>query len=125
MLKLLNPASLEVKEDQNNSVITRLDCYANSFLFSGDNSSAVEYALLKTNFDLSAQILKASHHGSKTANSEVFLRAVSPVTYVISAGFGNRFGHPAPEVVERAEAEGLNIFRTDKQGTIRISGFIQ
>jgi len=122
---LLNPKSLNVPDDQNNSLIAKLNCAKNTFLFSGDNSFIVERALLKSGFDLKATVLKASHHGSKSASSEAFLRAVSPSTFVISDGLNNKFNHPSPEIVERAKTLGLKIFRTDKQGTIRIFGDIR
>jgi competence protein ComEC len=39
---------------------------------------------------------------------------------VISCGRGNRFGHPAPEVLGRLEAAGATVFRTDRDGQITI-----
>lgn len=121
-LNILNPESLKIPDDQNNSLVTKLDCDKNSFLFAGDNSLIVERYLLKSNFNLKADVLKASHHGSKTANSEVFLKAVNPTDFVISDGINNKFNLPSPEIVERAQGLGLKIFRTDQQGTIRIFG---
>lgn len=117
---LLNPNILKIKPDQNNSIIARFECEQRVFLFLGDNSSIVEQTLINQNFNLRAETLKASHHGSKTANSEAFLSAVKPLNFIISAGIDNRFNHPSPEIIERAESLGLRIFRTDKQGTIKI-----
>jgi len=121
-LHLLNPESLGIKEDDNNSIVTKLNCGQLSAIFSGDNNLAVEAALLKTKYDWSASILKASHHGSKTANSEVFLRAVKPGLLTISVGADNRFGHPNQEVLERVKNLQIHIKRTDKIGTIRVFG---
>ncbi len=119
-INLFNPNILKIKPDQNNSIVVKLECNKNKFLFSGDNSAIVEKALIDYGFDLRAKVLKASHHGSKTANSEAFLTAVKPVDFIISAGINNRFNHPSPEILERALVFGLKIFRTDKQGTIKI-----
>ena len=121
-LNILNPESLKIPDDQNNSLVAKLECKGNKFLFSGDNSLIVERALLNSNFNLKADVLKASHHGSNSANSEVFLKAVAPIDFVISDGLNNKFKHPSPIILERASAQGINIFRTDKQGTIRIFG---
>lgn len=121
-LHLLNSESLKIKKDDNNSIATKLDCDLMTALFSGDNNSTVETALLKTKYDWSAGVFKASHHGSKTANSEVFLRAVKPSVFVVSVGVDNRFGHPNSEVLERAERLKIDIKRTDKMGTIRVFG---
>ena len=119
---LLNPESLGIKKDDNNSIVVKLNCNRLVALFSGDNSSAVETALLKTKTDWSANILKASHHGSKTANSEAFLRAIGPRLFVISVGVDNRFGHPDSEILKRAESLKISIKRTDKMGTIKVFG---
>lgn len=121
-LNLLNPNIFKIKDDQNNSIIIKLECHKNKFLFSGDNSFIVERALLNSNFDLKANVLKASHHGSNSANSEVFLKTVSPIDFIISDGLNNKFNHPSPAILERAESLDLKIFRTDQQGTIRIFG---
>lgn len=119
-LSLLNPLTLGVKTDANNSLVAKLACAGERFLFSGDNSSAVEKALLKTGQDWRAEVLKASHHGSSSANSEIFLAAVRPAALVISVGAANRFGHPNPIVLERAADLGLSVRRTDTDGSVRI-----
>lgn len=121
-LHLLNPGSLKVKKDDNNSIVARLDCDSVTALFSGDNNSTVEAALLKTKYDWSAKILKASHHGSKTANSEPFLRMINPSVIVIPVGVDNRFGHPNQEVLKRMKALKMDIKRTDETGTVKIFG---
>jgi competence protein ComEC len=122
LLKILNPLVLGVKEDNNNSLITKIDCSPLSALFTGDSNYKVEEALLKTGQVWSAKILKASHHGSKTANSELFLRSVNPDILVISVGASNRFGHPSAEILERVRQLGIKIKRTDFEGTIEIYG---
>lgn len=119
-LKIINPEILEIKEDPNNSLVSRVSCRGLSALFTGDNSVVVEEALLSTSEDWSAQIFKAAHHGSKTANSEAFLLAVHPQLFIISAGLLNRFGHPHLEVISRVLEQGIKIKRTDKEGTIKI-----
>lgn len=119
-LKVINPETLEIKEDPNNSLIARINCPGLSALFTGDNNSSVEEELLKTSEDWSAQIFKAAHHGSKTANSEAFLSVVNPQLFIISVGLLNSFGHPHLEVISRVLEQGIKIKRTDKEGTIKI-----
>lgn len=121
-LFLLNPAALSVSEDDNNSIVVKLDCDGLRAIFSGDNSLAVEKALLATGYDWSAEIMKASHHGSKTSNGEAFLRAVKPKIFVISAGTNNRFNHPHEEVLDRVKSLNIDIKRTDIEGTIKVFG---
>lgn len=63
-------------------------------------------------------VLKVAHHGSAYSTSEEFLRQISPYYAVISCGAGNRYGHPHGETIERLEATGSKILRTDELGAI-------
>jgi competence protein ComEC len=65
-------------------------------------------------------VLKVPHHGSATSSSPALLAAVAPRVAVISAGAENRFGFPAPVVVERLRAAGAAIWRTDRDGAVRV-----
>lgn len=121
-LNLLNPEFLGIPKDENNSLCARLDCAGQTFLFTGDNSYKAEKAVIASGWDLAASILKAAHHGSNSANSEVFLRAVNPQLLIISVGADNKFGHPSPQVLERAADLGIDIKRTDESETVRILG---
>ncbi|MBR0102157.1 MAG: DNA internalization-related competence protein ComEC/Rec2, partial [Selenomonadaceae bacterium] len=69
--------------------------------------------------DVSSTVLKVGHHGSNTSSSEDFLRAVKPKCAVISVGYGNNFGHPRAEVLERLESLPTKIYRTDRDGLIK------
>jgi competence protein ComEC len=64
------------------------------------------------------RVLKVAHHGSRTSSSERFLDAFRPQVALVSAGRGNPFGHPAPEVLARLTRAGAEIFRTDRDGAI-------
>ena len=63
-------------------------------------------------------ILIAGHHGSKNATCEELLQAVRPKLVCISAGWDNPYGHPAPELLQRLEAFGCQVYRTDLHGDI-------
>ena len=90
----------------------------NRFLFTGDAGELAEQDILANGIDISADVYKASHHGSNTASSEAFIQAVSPEYAVISVGEGNQYGHPHAEVLNRFREAGIKVFRTDEQGTI-------
>ncbi len=90
----------------------------NRFLFTGDAEEASEADMLKNGIELKADVFKAAHHGSRTANTEDFLNAVEPDYVVISCGQDNSYGHPHAEVMNRLRAMGASAFRTDEQGTI-------
>lgn len=89
-------------------------------LFTGDIEKSAESALLNVKEDLDADILKIAHHGSKTSSSTGFLLAVGPRIAVISSGKENRYGHPHVEVLNRLQKLGIQIRRTDTEGTIMI-----
>ncbi len=54
-------------------------------------------------------MLVVPHHGSRTSSSPEFLDAVRPAVAVFQAGYRNRFGHPAPDVVERYRMRGIAV----------------
>lgn len=106
----------------NNSVVTRLVMGQVSFLLSGDIEEAAEEMLVESGQELTSTVLKVPHHGSSTSSSAAFLSAVNPELVVISVGAENKFGHPAPQVLERLEesvGEG-RILCTDEHGTIEV-----
>jgi competence protein ComEC len=108
----------------NHSIIARLVHGGNSFLFTGDVERAGELCLLYREVDLSADVLKVSHHGSRTSSQRAFLEAVNtgnadtPTYAVISVGSPNRHNHPTDEVLNRLEVLGFDILRTDTHGNI-------
>jgi competence protein ComEC len=56
------------------------------------------------------------HHGSKTSSGDAFLQAVQPRWALVQAGYRNRFGHPAPAVLERYARHGIAVVRSDACG---------
>ena len=65
---------------------------------------------------LTIDVLKAGHHGSKTSTSEMFINQIKPRVALLSAGENNRYGHPHKEVLERLKSTA--VYRTDKHGAI-------
>lgn len=100
------------------SIAIRLTFGENSFLLTGDAEEEAEQDMLSSGLVLQSDVYKASHHGASTANTEVFLTTVNPSYAVISCGEGNTYGHPRAEVLNRLRGMGVNVFRTDEQGTI-------
>ena len=94
----------------------------NRFLFTGDCEAEAEADLIASGADLSADVYLAGHHGSDTASSQAFMDAVSPSYAVISCGEGNSYGHPHAEVLNRFRSMGIQVFRTDEQGSVMEPG---
>jgi beta-lactamase superfamily II metal-dependent hydrolase len=104
-------------DDSNeNSVVTMVDYNEIEVLLMGDLDSSVEASNLTKFGDV--DILKAGHHGSRTASSTAFLNMVKPETIIISAGLNNQYGHPHQEAIARMLAVGSALFGTYQSGTI-------
>lgn len=108
-----------VGKDNEISNVYRVRYGAVSFLITGDLVKEIEAQILREGIDVSSTVLKVAHHGSKTSSSEEFLRAVNPKCAVICVGYGNNFGHPRAEVLERLENLPTKIYRTDRDGLIK------
>jgi competence protein ComEC len=88
-----------------------------AFLLAGDIERAAESGFVAP----PAAVLKVPHHGSRTSSTPAFVQAVAPRLALVSAGFRNRNGHPHPEVVERYRRAGIELLRTDLDGTIEVA----
>lgn len=124
--EILHPRSLAQKagpspasESQNNSsLVIRFVYGEDSFLFAGDIERQGEYAILGQNLELTSDILKVAHHGSKTSSSELFIEKVDPKLAVISSGRSNPYGHPHEAILQRFRKYGIEVKRTDEKGDI-------
>lgn len=101
------------------SLVLRLAHGDVSILFAGDIEARGETVLVARGMPTST-VLKVPHHGSATSSSAGFLRAVGPRIAVVSAGHENRFGFPAPAVLERLGEQGAQVWRTDRDGAVRV-----
>ncbi|MBI9072822.1 MAG: DNA internalization-related competence protein ComEC/Rec2 [Melioribacteraceae bacterium] len=106
----------------NKSGIIKLVHGKNSFLFIGDAEAEMEGLLCESYGKfLKCNVLKVSHHGSKTGSTEEFINFTNPEIGIISAGIGNKFGHPAKVVLDRLKKNKIKISRTDLNGAVVIS----
>lgn len=86
-------------------------------LLAGDVERAQEALLVaRAAPALRADLLLVPHHGSRTSSSEAFLAAVAPAAALVQAGYRNRFGHPAPDVVARYRLRGIALFASPRCG---------
>ena len=114
---ILGPAK-EYADSNNASIALMVQNGNNRFLFTGDCEAEAEADLIASGADLSADVYLTGHHGSDTASSQAFMDAVSPTYAVISCGEGNSYGHPHAEVLNRFRSMGIQVFRTDEQGSV-------
>jgi competence protein ComEC len=104
-------------ESNDGSMFVKVGHGTESAVLTGDAPMQVESSVSEQG-DWRASILKAGHHGSRTATGSTWLNAVGPKWVIISCGKNNRYGHPNAETVERIQHFGSSILRTDRLGDI-------
>ena len=118
-IQVLSPddAWMDVPVDVNDHGVVVLVTYGTTrILFQADAGVPVETRLAGTVGHV--DLLKVGHHGSRSASSDAWLAELAPPVAVISVGARNRYGHPAPEVLDRLARRGIKVLRTDQRGTI-------
>lgn len=109
----------EYKDNNDDSVIVKVNYGKTDFLFTGDASKDVEEYLLKNNVDVKCDVLKVAHHGSSTSTTEHFLQAVNPAIAVVPVG-ENINNLPNVEVIKRLKNFGLELYRSDYHGDVTL-----
>jgi beta-lactamase superfamily II metal-dependent hydrolase len=108
----------------NVSIVFEMQYGERRFLLGGDIEQQIDPQLLANALPEDGRpfdVLKVAHHGSGTATTNQFLDRVKPGIAIISAGWGNPYGHPSPDTVARLKATGAEVFRTDLDGSVSIT----
>jgi competence protein ComEC len=123
--EILNPSSSESFQGNiqgnNASCVLKVSNAQGSVLLTGDIERAVESRLIRSSQSmekLSATVLIAPHHGSKTSSSTLFIDAVSPKYVVFPVGYRNRFGFPKQDIISRYESRQVKMLNTARDGAL-------
>ena len=109
-------------EDLNNySAVLKIDYGAKSFLLMGDAEKESEEQILSSGLNIKADVLKLGHHGSTSSSGEDFIKAVAPSWAVIMCAPNNDYGHPHRETLQVLGKYGVELLRTDEDGTLIIT----
>jgi competence protein ComEC len=122
-IQVLAPLPDYVPEDtpkNNDSLVLRIRYGQRAFLLTGDVERPIEQWMLAENEIEPTDVLKVAHHGSKTSSTEEFLSALHPMFAVISVGYGNSYGHPNHDVLDRLAQHGAVVMRTDEDGLVSV-----
>jgi len=111
------PNDLEKASENDRSLIIKLVFEGDRYLLTGDIERERERSFIEKH-QPDVNILKAAHHGSLTSSTEVFLDHFDFEDVLIPAHRRNRFDFPNPSIIERYEARGYALHRTDLEGTI-------
>lgn len=127
LVEILNPAATTASEafaatlsDNEESVVVRVSFGNFVTLLMGDAGIPAEGQLINERLLTPTTVLKAGHHGSRSSTGAELLAATRPAVAFISCGAGNRFGHPAKDVLHRLARAGTRVLRTDTDGAICI-----
>ena len=107
-------------DSNNSSIVVMLEYGSFKFLFTGDVGSEVESQLVSNGTDLSCDVLKVGHHGSKYSSTAAFLSATGAKYGVICVG-SNSYGHPTADALNRLSSAGISVYRTDTNGNVVFS----
>ena len=109
----------EIAANNDMSLVVRIVYKDVAFLFTGDIEAAAEQRLLLDSMvELSADVLKVAHHGSRGSSTYDFLEKVNPTYAIISCGKNNTYKHPSAETLKAIKDMDIELFRTDLQGDI-------
>lgn len=120
--EIIAPNNKSYESTNNYSSVIKLVYKNNKFLFLGDAEELSENEILNTKYDISSDVIKIGHHGSKTSTSTSFLNKVKPKIAIISCGKNNDYNHPNTEIINRLKKVFCKIYRTDVHGDIILIG---
>lgn len=119
---VLHPTPDAVGLGNDGSCVLRVATRAGNVLLTGDIERAAEEAVLAAPaVSPRAEIIVAPHHGSHSSSQDFFVQAVHARYAVFTAGYLNRYHHPAPEVVLRYVRDGADPLRSDFDGAVRFN----
>jgi len=118
VLEVLWPKFLEGDTNER-SVVTRLSFGNFDALLTADLPALTSQILFWRRQLPLVEVLKASHHGSKTDNPDELYQGTNPKAVIFSVG-ENKFGHPDEDLVRRLTEQGITVKRTDQEGEIEI-----
>ena len=110
----------QYSDTNDTSIVLRIEYGSTSFLLTGDMEKTAETDLVNSGVNLRADVLQVGHHGFSTSTGYLFLNSVLPEMAVISCGVNNKYGHPHEETLSILRDAGVDVYRTDLQGTITI-----
>lgn len=105
-------------EENNKSLVLKLEYGETSFLFTGDIKTEAEFGLAEYGDKIRADVLKIPHHGSKKSSSARFIKTSAPKYAIISEGKDNIYGFPARETIDTLINSGADIYQTSECGDI-------
>ena len=118
-MKFIQP-SVDYSDNNDDSVVTYLEYKDVNFMFTGDIEADAEKDMVAQNLVTDVDFMSVPHHGSKGSSTEAFLEKAKPEHAIVSVGANNSYGHPTADALNRYNAIGSKVYRTDQLGDIVI-----
>lgn len=118
-MKFIQP-SVDYSDNNDDSVVTYLEYKDVNFMFTGDIEADAEKDMVAKNLVPDVDFMSVPHHGSKGSSTEEFLAKAKPEYAIVSVGADNSYGHPTADALNRYNAIGATVYRTDQLGDIVI-----
>ena len=116
-MKFIQP-SVDYSDNNDDSVVTYLEYKDVNFMFTGDIEADAEKDMVAQNLVTDVDFMTVPHHGSKGSSTEEFLAKAKPEHAIVSVGADNSYGHPTSDALNRYNAIGSKVYRTDQLGDI-------
>ncbi len=118
-MKFIQP-SVDYRDNNDDSVVTYLEYKDVNFMFTGDIEAEAEKDMVAQNLVIDVDFMSVPHHSSKGSSTEAFLAKAKPEYAIVSVGADNSYGHPSADALNRYNAIGSKVYRTDQLGDIVI-----
>lgn len=122
--EVLHPLQTATRRDTSNawSCVLRVRTTSSSLLLTGDIEAPEESELVnRLGASLQSHVMLVPHHGSRTSSTSEWLDAVQPRYAWVQAGYRNRYGHPAADVMARYATRNITVLETARCGAIQWS----
>ncbi|MBQ9008215.1 MAG: MBL fold metallo-hydrolase [Clostridia bacterium] len=109
---VLGPLSVNMENENNNSLVLHFSSPAGSILLCGDMKEDEEMELLADGRIRPCTLVKAGHHGDNHSLTKPFLAASHPEAAVISTSTAEEPDTPSPTTLKRLKAAGCATYVT-------------
>ena len=116
--RMISLNNLVYDNDNDNSLVYYFEINNLSFMMMGDISKNIERNILDIYPNINCDILKLSHHGSKTGTDSDVIKKIKPILGIISSG--ETYHHPHQETIDTLEKNHVFYMQTKVNGDIEI-----
>lgn len=113
-------ADKDAKDENERSAVYRFNYGEFQMLFTGDIGESSEGKIVSGDYDISCDVVKVPHHGSKYSSTTEFLKETSASLALVGTGRNNVYGFPTPEALGRYEEVKIPVFSTSQRGNMKI-----